>query len=95
MLLPAARRGRHNCRSDSVTEVRRRSSYVGVSLSTSIGAGRIRNRQIRVAELDSLVAAGFRVVRTPPSGQHFDIDLGRSIQVGALEPSPLFSLNRR
>ena len=48
-------------------------------------AGHIRNRQIRVADLADVVAADFRVVRTPPSEEHYDIDLGTLEPAGRLD----------
>lgn len=50
-----------------------------------VTAGHIRNRQIRVADMADVVAAGFRVVRTPPPEEHYDIDLGTLDPSGRLD----------
>jgi len=50
-----------------------------------VTAAHIRNRQIRVADMADVVAAGFRVVRTPPPEEHCDIDLGTLDPSGRLD----------
>lgn len=50
-----------------------------------VTAGRIRNRQIRVADMAAVVGADFRVVTTPPAEEHYDIDLGTLDPPGRLD----------